>query len=236
MSKMMKRLTAPRSWPVTRKTNVFVTKPTPGPHAVEGGIPLTVVLRDMLDICDTSREARRIVGQRDVLVDGRVVRDEKVPVGLMDVVSLPRMGVEYRMMLNDKGKLHLERLEEGESAWKLCRVEDKTTVSKGRTQLNLHDGRNIIVDDDVYRTGDVLKLSMPGQEVLESYGLEEGNVVLIVSGSHAGEMAVIDEYIVTRRPTPNIVRFKDGRETVKGNVFVIGSKTPEVKLPEGSAI
>ncbi len=31
MSNDMKRLTAPRSWPVPRKTNVWITSPRPGP-------------------------------------------------------------------------------------------------------------------------------------------------------------------------------------------------------------
>ncbi|MEL0213307.1 MAG: 30S ribosomal protein S4e, partial [Euryarchaeota archaeon] len=31
----MKRLTMPRSWPLTRKTNIWVQKPNPGGHSDE---------------------------------------------------------------------------------------------------------------------------------------------------------------------------------------------------------
>ena len=41
-------------------------------------------------------------------------------------------------------------------------------------------------------------------------------------------MAIIEEYIITRTPAPNLVKFKDGTSTVNDNVFVVGSKVPEM--------
>jgi len=35
---------------------------------------------------------------------------------------------------------------------------------------------------------------------------------------------------------PNVVRFEDGTETVRENVFVIGVKKSAIKLPEASAL
>ena len=87
MSKHMKRLTAPTSWPISRKTHVWVTKPAPGPHAVRKSMSLLVIVRDLAGYCDTAREARRIIGQRKILVDGRPATDYKMPVGLQDVVG-----------------------------------------------------------------------------------------------------------------------------------------------------
>ena len=75
MSKHMKRLTTPVNIPVPRKENVWITKPSPGPHPVQKSAALATILRDMLKVCDTAREARRIIGQRKVLVDGRPATD-----------------------------------------------------------------------------------------------------------------------------------------------------------------
>ena len=236
MSGYMKRLTAPRSWPVKRKAGVWITKPAPGPHAIENSMPMVLVMRDMLKLCDNAREAKRIIGNRDILVDGRPVRDAKLPIGIMDVISVPKLKANYRMLLDDKGKLTLEPISEDHAAWKLCRIESKNTISGGRTQLNLHDGRNILLEKDAYKTGDVLKVEVPSQKILDCYALGEGSMAMVVSGAHAGETKRIEEYSITRRPTPNLVRFKDGTMTVKGNVFVIGTKGPEIKLPEGSAL
>ena len=46
------------------------------------------------------------------------------------------------------------------------------------------------------------------------------------------EKGLTQEQIEERSTAPNLVRFKNGKLTVKDNVFVIGNKTPEVILPE----
>ncbi|MGB1660494.1 MAG: 30S ribosomal protein S4e, partial [Candidatus Poseidoniaceae archaeon] len=68
------------------------------------------------------------------------------------------------------GRLQYRRISAKEAAWKVCRIEGKTTIKGGRTQLNLHDGRNLLVDDpskDAYATGDSLKMNLPDQKILE---------------------------------------------------------------------
>lgn len=232
MSRHMKRLTAPRAWPVKRKAAVWVTKQSPGAHSKERSVPAVLVLRDMLGMCDTAREAKRIVANRDILVDGKALKDAKAPVGLMDVVSVPKADAHYRMLLTPKGKLTLEAITKEEAAWKLCRIENKVLVKGGKMQLNLHDGKNILIDENAYSTGDVLKIEVVGQKILGSYPLKEGAPILICSGKHAGSAATISEYMETNIQYENVVKFTDGSETVKRNVFVIGAKAPAVKLPE----
>mgnify|MGYP005859003597 FL=1 len=236
MKREMKRITAPRSWPIPRKTKHWVAKPSPGPHSVETSMPIVVVMRDMLRLCDTSQEARRVLSAGDILVDGRVVKNRKFPVGLMDVVSIPKTGQHYRMLLDERGKFQLVKIAQGKEKWKLCRVEDRTTVKGDRTQLSLHDGRTILIGEDKYSTGDVLKVEVPSQKILDAFKLTKGSTAMIVSGAHSGQTAIVDDYVITRSPGPNIVKFKDGTSTVKDNVFVVGTKVPEIELPEARAI
>lgn len=236
MSNEIRRLTAPKSWPIKRKAHHWVTKPSPGAHALEDSVPVIVVVRDLLKICDTAAEVKRIVSNRDMLVDGKIVKDVKKGVGLMDVVSFPKSNSHYRMMINVRGKLTLVPIPEDKASWKLCRIDNKTTVPGGKTQLNLHDGRNILVDGDGYKTGDVLKVEIPSQKILGTYKMEQGNLALITSGSNVGKADVIDEIIIRRLSSDNIVNFKSGSSTTRSNVFVIGSKTSEIELPEEAAI
>lgn len=235
MSNQMKRLAAPRAWPLKRKVNVWVTKQSPGAHPIERSMPALLVLRDMLKICDTAKEAKRIVGNREILVDGRPLRSPKTPIGLMDVVSIPKMGKEYRMLLTDKGKFTLVPISGDEAKWKLCRIENKTVVRGGKIQLNLHDGRNIVLDKDQYKTGDVLKVELNGQKVIESYPLVKDALIMVIKGNKSGHTSIVSETVVVRGPTPNVVKFVDGGETIKGNVFVIGTKKAAIKIPEASA-
>ncbi|MCL2890949.1 MAG: 30S ribosomal protein S4e [Methanomassiliicoccaceae archaeon] len=232
----MKRLTAPRSWPLKRKITVWVTKQSPGPHAIENSMPAAIVLRDILKVCDTAKEAKRIIGNREILVDGKPIRSNKMPIGFMDVVSIPKIGANYRMLLTDKGKLTLVKISDAEAKWKLCRLQNKTTVTGGKTQLNLHDGRNIVLDKNEHKTGDVLKLSLEEKKISSSFPLAPGSLAMIVEGPHAGRTAVISECIEMRGPSPNVVKFEDGTETVRDHVFVIGVKKSAIELPEASAL
>ncbi len=236
MKKHLKRLPAPRSWAIPRKTDFWVVKPSPGPHPIERSVPLALLLRDMLRVCDTAREARYILNERSVKVDGRVVTDPKFPVGLMDVLSLEETKSHYRMLVDTRGRLTLVPIDAAETKWKLCRIEDKTTVRGGKIQLHLHDGRNVLLPKDAYKTGTTLKISVPDQKVLGHYELKEGVATLITGGQHVGEVAHVLQVQLTRNPRANVVSFKEGFSTDIDKVFVIGKEAPEVKVPEAPAI
>ncbi len=234
MSGHIKRLTIPKSWKVPKKEVKWAVKASPGKHSKEASMPLAMVIRDMLGYADSMREARRIIGSRKVLVDGRVEIDYKAPVGFMDVLSIPDMGEHYRMLFDAKGRLTLTQIDAERAKWKLVRINNKTYVRGGRVQLNMHDGRNILVDrdKDVYRTGDVLKISLPEQKILRHIPMKEGSKAIITGGTHGGSLGTIKSYEVIRGPEPNMVTFEEGFSTIKDYVFVVGTDTPEVKIPE----
>lgn len=232
MSDHLKRLAAPRSWPLKRKVNVWTTKQCPGAHSIEESVPATIMLRDIIKICDTSREVKKVIANRDCFVDGRPIKDVKTPIGLMDTLSIPVMDLYYRIVLTDKGKIAAKTITKEEATWKLTMVDGKTVITGDKIQLNLHDGRNIVLDKNQYKTGDVLRITIPDQKIEDVYELKAGATVLIFKGQHAGKTAVVSEYIVTKESSDNIVKFTDGSETVKSNVFVIGYDESLIKLPE----
>ena len=238
MSLHMKRLASPRSWKIPKKSSTWVPKPTAGKHPIEHAIPLGVVLRDYLHIVDTMTEAKRVIGNREIKVDGRVATSHKTPVGLMDVVGIPKTDKNYRVVYDHHGRVVLSEIKTAEAAWKFCRIENKTTVSGGRTQLNLHDGRNVIVKESNYKTGDVLKVAIPEQEIKAHYAFGKGMTAFITGGSHVGEFAKVESVEVIRSPRDNLVSLKAGESpfsTVKPYVFVVGKDKPEIALPEVNA-
>lgn len=236
MKKHLKRLPAPRTWKLARKEVVWAYKPRPGPHGTEGGLPLAMVLRDHLRLVDNAREAERTIFGRNVLVDGRVVTDPKFPVGLMDVLTLVPMKANFRVLLDGRGKLALVPIEAGEAAWKLCRVQDRGTVRGGKAQLRLHDGRTILLSKHEYATGTTLKVAVPKQKILSALPLAQGHLALLTGGQHAGELVHVDRVERTRNPRANLVHFTEGFSTVVDYVFVVGTETPEIRVPEGQAV
>ncbi len=227
MSKHLKRLAVPRSWVIPRKTNVYTTKPRPGAHPVERGLPISTIIRDYLKLAATGREARRVVSAGDVLVDGRIVKDPKFAVGFMDVVAVPKTKQAWRVFIDEKARLRLVPIDDKQAAFKLCQINSKTTISGGRTQLNLHDGRNLLVKKDDYKTGDVLRLELPSQKILGHFPLGAGAQVLITDGRHAGEVAPVKAIEVTRSHKPNLIHLTSGEAsftTIKPYAFPIGDK------------
>lgn len=237
----LKRHASPRSWPIVRKGYTWVVKPSPGPHPKERSIPLLILIRDVLKFSENAREARKIIKARKVLVDKRVITDHRFPVGLMDVVEFPNINKFYRITLNRKGEVVPIEIDERESFYKLVKIIDKTTVNRGNIQLNLHDGRNILIkvsnprepSEDIYKTKDSLLIEIPSQKIISHIKYEINKLVFLTGGKHVGELAVIEGIREYKGPWPNrtILRSNGKKfETVEDYVFVVGEKDPVVKV------
>ncbi|KXS41084.1 30S ribosomal protein S4e [Methanolobus zinderi] len=230
MAKHQKRISVPNSWQISKKSNKWITTTRPGPHHKEQSIPLGIVLRDMLGIVDNRAEAKRVLSEGKILVDGIVKKDLRFPIGLLDVISIPDAEVSYRVLLDRKGRLELHKLEDADVN-KLCRINGKTVIKGGAIQLNLSDGSNVLGSND-YSTKDSIILSLPDKEVLKHIKYEVGNIAMIVGGRHTGEIGTIKEINTVRSSRNNTVSISGDYdfETIEDYVVVIGEDEPEIKL------
>jgi len=184
----LKRKPAPRFWPIHRKELPWIVKPSSGSHSLEHCLPLTLVLRDILGVAQTRKEAKMILSEGKVIIDGTIRRKDDFPVGLMDTISMPEADKYYRVMPSHKG-LVLNPISKEEANFKLVRVEDKTTVKKG-FQIALHDGSNMLVKvadikkpiEVTYETFDILKVTYPDKQVVSTLKTKEGNLAIITGG------------------------------------------------------
>lgn len=236
MKKHLKRLTIPRSWKLPKKTFKWAPKTSPGPHGKEGSVPMLVAIRDMLKLCDTASEARKIMAAREVLVDGKVITNPKFPLGFMDILSIPKINSFYRVLFDKRGKLVLTPIPKENSIWKMVKIRSKTSVKGGKIQLNLHDGRNILLEENRFKTKDVLKIEIPTQKMLGAYPFVKGNLAMIIGGKHVGNIYRIEDISITKSSKSNIVTLEGGISTVMDYIFIIGKKTPEITVPEVEVI
>jgi len=246
-STTLKRKPAPKIWPIHRKEFVWTVKPVPGPHSLEKCLPLTIVLREILGFAKTRREAKIIASQGKVYVDGRVRREDKFPVGLMDVVSFPDIDKHFRVLPSHKG-LILHPISKEETTFKLCRIENKTTVKNGHIQLNLHDGSNVLIkvadpknpQEDVYETFDTVQLSLPDRQIIGHIKMKEKDFVLVTGGKNMGKYGrIVDiEEAKGKKRKDAIVTIEDEKgnrcQTILDFVFAIGEEQPLISLPEAS--
>jgi small subunit ribosomal protein S4e len=207
------------------------------------------MIREVLGLAKTRKEAKKIVSQGKVLIDGRVIRDERFSIGLMDVVSIPEINVNYRVVPSEKG-LILHPIKEEEVKFKICRIENKKTLDKGNVELNLHDGRNLLVrvenpqkpDEDVFNTFDTLKIGIPEQEILEHVKLAKGSMAAFTDGSNIGKYGTvtsIEEQTGQKRKN-FLITIQDEKgetyQTVLNYAFAVGDKKLKIALPTQEAV
>lgn len=244
----MKRLRVPAFWRVPKKHAKFATKPRPGAHKKLESIPLLVVVRDILEMADTMGDAKKIIKMGEVFVDGKYRKDHKYPAGLMDVVSVPKMKMDYRVVATNKG-LELIKIPHGETKQKLVKIVNKRSIKRigkgpaaGKKkqshtfQLNLHDGRNMIVDSNQgkdYSAGDTLIVDLPSQKISNHIKLEKGALILIVKGKNIGLTGKVKDIMETKTKEPTKVICDLGHdklEVIKDYVFVVGKDKPVLKI------
>ena len=182
-----------------------------------------------------------ILAKGTVKVDGRIRRDSKYPVGLMDVLEIPDAKSTFRMVPFPAKGLSLLKTTKDESGFKLCLIEDKRSLNTGRVQLNLSDGRNIALGEETTSTGgtyavrDTVQVAVPNQKILGHIKFEEGKYGLVVAGRNIGRHGKILEISKAAASSLGTVTIQDAQgetfRTVSEYVYAIGDDKPIIKLP-----
>jgi small subunit ribosomal protein S4e len=224
MSKHQKRLSVPDSWPVERKTAKYTVKASAGPHGEEG-VPLVIVLRDVLGYVDSTKEAKYAANEGNVLVNGEPASDVRRPIGMFDILAFEERDEYYRVFPDEGGRLALTPIDADAADGKLGKIVDKRQVPGGDTQLQLHDGRNLRVEDgSEYSGDDSIVIGFDDGEILAHFVYEEGALVTAVQGQHAGEIGTVETIEVIHSSAPNTVTVEtdDGSfETIEEYIVVI---------------
>ncbi len=232
MSNHLKRLVAPESWRIPKKTQKLIMKTAPGPHNA-GALPVGVWLREHIGIAQNASEVKKILHQRDVLVNGRPCKDPRIGLGVFDIISIPKLGKHYRIQLDKRGNLISVEIPEESAKTRLCKIRNKTIIKGGKVQLNLAYGANILADN-TYKAKDSIVVTLGDPEtgedrfrIVDHFPFAEGNVAMIVGGKHSGKVGRIVEIIKTASSVPNRVVLVDDSaderfETIEEYIFMVG--------------
>jgi len=227
VEKHLSRLAMPKTWKIKRKGIKYVTRPLPGAHSFKQGLPLSVLLRDVLKLARTTKEAKNILHNQEVLIDGTRVKENKHIVGFMDIITVPKIKKSFRIIFSKKGKLVALEIKPDEAKFKPCKLVGKKIVRKGKMQLNLYDGKNILADKKEAKVGDTIVLEIPSKKVKDVLKLEKGSTVYLTGGKHIGEIGIVDNI---KEDVLIYKRDKDTYETSKRYAFVIGKDKPIIKI------
>jgi small subunit ribosomal protein S4e len=219
----LKSIASPKTWDIYRKSRVFTAKANPGAHNQLLSVPFIVFIRDMVKLVDNQREAKYILNNKEVLVNGKKIKDINIPVGRFDIIYFKDINTTFQILLNSKGKLVAKINNESK---KLYRIAKKTLIKGGKIQLNFMDGSNILVEKDSYLVGDTVLLE--NKKVSEHLPLKKGMIIFLVGGKHIGQIGNVDDILGDK-----IIFINDKKEkieTLKKYAVVIGKDKPLVPI------
>ncbi|VAH18521.1 unnamed protein product [Triticum turgidum subsp. durum] len=240
LKKHVKRLNAPKHWMVEKLGGAFAPKPSSGPHKARECLPLILMLRNRLKYALTYREVVSIMMQRHIMVDGKVRTDKTYPAGLMDVVSIPKTGENFRLLYDTKGRFRLHSIKDEEAKFKLCKVRTVQCGQKGIPSLKTYDGRTIRYPDPAIKPNDTIKIDLENNKIVDFIKFEVGNFVMMTGGRNTGRIGVIKSR-EKHEGSFETIHVEDalGHQFVTrlANVFTIGKdRKAWVSLPKGKGI
>jgi small subunit ribosomal protein S4e len=189
----LKRQKAPKKWPITRKGTSFVVRPLSN---LNGGIPLLIVMRDMLKIAQNRREVKRAIHEKNILVNLKPVKDERHSLLLFDLLTIVPENKNYRIEMTERGKFSV--MEDKNSETKVAKVKNKKMLKGKRIQLNLSDGNNFFSDIKCDVNDSVL-IDLKENKIQKCLPLKEKANVFVFEGKHAGKRGIVNKIMNEKR-------------------------------------
>lgn len=183
----LKRNEVPKEWPIARKGSVYIARPNSNLGA---GIPLLVILRDVLKVAQNKKEAKEAIHSKNILVNGKEATDEKQAILLFDTVTNIPGKKHYRLEISKNGKFDAREISEKESEKKVAKVINKKMQKKKKMQINLSDGRNF-VSEMKCKINDSVLVNLKSKSAEKCIPLQENANVFVFEGKHAGERGKI---------------------------------------------
>lgn len=183
----LKRHKAPKHWPIKRKGTTYVVRANSN---LKQGIPILIILRDLLKVAENRKEVKKIIYHKFLLLNNRLVKDEKNSATLFDVITLIPSKESYRLELSNKGIFELKKIQEKEATKKISKITNKKILKGKKVQLNLSDGRNYLSDIKC-KVNDSVLIDFKNDKIEKCLTFAEKKEVVVFAGKHAGKIGVI---------------------------------------------
>jgi small subunit ribosomal protein S4e len=206
------------------KTKRFVYNPKPGKHTKTTSISIGFVLKHLLNVCDNTKEVKYIINNKEIVVDKKLVRKYNLPVGLFDVIEIPKLEKYYTLVYATNGAYVLEEIDKAKATYKICKIKSKRIIKNGQVQLATNDGRVLLTTNQAYKVGASIKLDLLENTIKEYFPLEKGRDVFVLAGKHTGQKGKVEDVKEGTMKRPALIKLKANGidfETVEKNIIVI---------------
>jgi len=150
------------------------------------------------------------------------------------VVSFPKLNKHFRVVPHKNG-LKLIEIDENEAKKKILKIVGKRSIKGNKFQLNMNDGKNLIVNENKYKTNASLLVELPSLKILDYVEMSVGNLALITSGQNSGKIGRIIEVKEGKfNVKPKLICEIGNRkvEVLKEHAVVVGREEPLIKVSE----
>lgn len=187
-------------------------------------------------------ESMKIVRDREgmIKIDGKVRRNPRFPLGIMDVVSIEKTGENFRMLVDTKGRFIPHRVDAKEATFKLAKVLQKKIGTSKVPYIVTHDGRTIRFPHPDVCINDSIKINLTSGAIEGIVKFNNGATVMITGGNNIGRIGHLQS--LEKHPGSfEIAHIRDSQgnifSTRLGNVFIIGDgKEPVISIPKGEGL
>jgi len=175
-----------------------------------------------------------------IKVDGKIRRDPRFPLGMMDVVTIEKTNENFRILVDTKGRFLPHRIDQKEAGFKLCKVIRKRIGKVKVPHIVTHDGRTIRYPHPDVQINDSVKFNFESGEVAGIIKFQNNSIVMITGGNNIGRIGQLQS--LEKHPgSYEIAHVRDATgnsfATRLTNVMVIGdSKQSVISLPKGEGI
>ena len=176
----LKRQQATKKLPIPRKGSTYVARALAYHN---NSVPVVIAVRDMLKLARTTAEVKKMIHQKLLKINGRIVKEFRQPICLFHIFEADK---PYTLTLLPTGKFTFSP---SSSSSRLVKVTNKKLLSHNTIQINLHDGSNLISKDKI-NVGDSLYIDFKGK-IQKHVPLEKSREVFIMGGKYIGKKGKI---------------------------------------------
>jgi len=219
----LKRQNMPKNWPIVKKGNVFIAK-----SLSRKGIPLLIILRDLLKIAQTRKEVKKAIQKKHLLINNKFFKDEKIGMTLFDTLSILPSKTYYRLEFSEIGKFELKQIKEEETNKKIVKIINKRILPGKKIQLNLSDGRNFLIDPKFKcMINDSLLINFKDKKIEKCLPLKENANAIVFAGKHSGKVGQIEKIVSKGISDPSLKTINSKKER---KMAIIDSKKEKINV------
>jgi small subunit ribosomal protein S4e len=159
----------------------------------------------------------------------------------MDVLQIEGGGQIFRVLPRPNRGLVPTPISEKEAGFKLCKIIGKRNIEGGKIQINLHDGRSLVLPgqttrqktDVEYAPGGAMQLGLPKQNLMGVVPFQTGALGLVIDGRNQGIFGKITTITPGTHARPKIVKIETATEafdTPAEYVIPVGNQASLVGL------